>query len=219
MVKSDSLNWSHGSSFTTSGGDQHPWLPGDEFEADRVGGHGTHVAGSAAGATFSTPAETTTTCSGSEIPGCVGGCIDPDRTSWGDDLLTSQPDDSLFEADLDRLCPMVDCDDDNDKRCLSDDVGQTLTDNGGMAQGAKLAIFDVFSRDASLYGYPGNGLWVPCLEAGCKIHSMSAGADNFCVVGALDVEYDEFMYQVRTLRHIDLAPAKLAGRSIYRFAL
>lgn len=182
------------------------WFSSDGFQGDDVEAHGTHTAGSALGATLNNPAETPTACSGTEVPGCVGGCIDADRTSWGDDLLTLLPEFSHFDVDFDRLCPMVDCDDTTDQRCLSDNVGQTLADHGGMAQGAKLAFFDVFADDFSFRQYVGNGLWEPCLEAGCKIHSVSIGADHGCMVHDLDVLYDEFMYNVSCSREIDLTP-------------
>ncbi|CAN0545123.1 unnamed protein product, partial [Ectocarpus sp. 12 AP-2014] len=68
-------------------------------------GHGTHTAGSAAGATLNDPAETIT-CSGDETLGCVGGCIDESETT--DDLVSSAIQMAL--PDLDRLCPMYGCD-------------------------------------------------------------------------------------------------------------
>ena len=50
---------------------------------------------------------------------------------------------SVF-VDLDRLCPSFDCGGYDEEVCLSHDVEQTLADHGGMTQGAKLAIFDMF---------------------------------------------------------------------------
>eukprot|EP00904_Undaria_pinnatifida_P011011 jgi/Undpi1/703/HiC_scaffold_10.g04167.m1 len=161
---------------------KHPWIPAYHFEEDDVEGHGTHVAGSAAGAMLTTPAETSTTCSGTEVPGCVGGCVDPDDAPVG--------------ADLDSLCPMLGCDDTTDERCLSDDVGQTLADHGGMARGAKLAIFDVGVGGDLFFPLVGSDLWKPCLEAGCMIHSLSGGRDDLCEVDALDIEFDTFMHEV-----------------------
>ncbi|CAM9855742.1 unnamed protein product [Laminaria digitata] len=184
-------------SSTTSGGNNILWADHfyyEHFLGNEVEGHGTHTAGSALGSTRNTPADTPTTCSGTEVPGCVGGCVDVDSTSWGDDLLTLLPYHLGYDADIDRLCPMVDCDEETDERCLSDDVGQTLADHGGMAQGAKLAFFDVFAGNVSLTSFVGNGLWEPCLEAGCKIHSVSIGADTECAVAARDVVFDDFMY-------------------------
>ncbi|CAN0380151.1 unnamed protein product, partial [Scytosiphon promiscuus] len=178
LVKADSIPGPVSS--TSSGGNRVSWISPDHFQGDDVDGHGTHCAGSALGATIRTPAETPTTCSGTEVLGCVGGCIDAEYSQIG--------------VDLDRLCPMIECDDATDPRCLSDDVGQTLADHGGMAQGAKLAFFDIFADGGALTSYVGNGLWEPCLEAGCKIHSLSIGGDFECTVNELDVMYDDFMY-------------------------
>ncbi|CAM9132446.1 unnamed protein product, partial [Laminaria digitata] len=193
IVKSDSAPQTHGSSFSTSAGGQFPWYPADGFEVDEVAGHGTHTAGSAAGATLNSPAETVT-CNGTKVVGCVGGCIDPEGSRWSDDFVTYylQP---LYADDIDRICPMFDCDDEDEQRCLDDDVGKTLTEHGGMARGAKLAIFDTFAGDLTLVDFPGNGLWEPCLGAGCKLHSNSWGGDLNCTVDPLDVEYDDFMYK------------------------
>lgn len=194
VIKPDLDPGSHGSSFSTSFGDRVPWTPGIGFEEDEVAGHGTHTAGSAAGATLNTPAETVS-CNGTKVLGCVGGCIDPDGSRWTDDLVTSSYQTSYAE-DIDRICPMFDCDVESEDWCLSDDVGETLTQHGGMARGAKLAIFDTFAGDLGLVDYPGNGLWEPCLEAGCKVHSNSWGGDYLCTVDTLDVLYDDFMYKV-----------------------
>lgn len=162
--------------------------PADGFGDDEKAGHGTHTAGTAAGATLNTPAETVT-CGTGETLSCVGGCID--ATGSDDDLV------SYYEqyADIDRLCPMLECDDDSEL-CLDDDVGATLAANGGIAQGAKLAIFDIFSVENTGLDSAGNGLWEPCLEAGCKIHSNSWGGDGLCLVYPNDILYDEFMYKV-----------------------
>lgn len=171
----------------------HPWLPADEFEKDYRAGHGTHTAGSAAGSTLNTPAETVTCADTSKVTSCVGGCIDDDGFGETDDLVTT----SVAQYfDIDRLCADFGCDADIDDLCLGDDVGQTLTDNGGVARGAKLAIFDTFFGDFSLGYFAGNGLWEPCVEAGCKLHSNSWGSDDECQLGPLDTLYDEFMYEV-----------------------
>lgn len=166
------------------------------FQGDGVEGHGTHTAGSALGATVNNPAETTT-CSGTKDPGCVGGCIDADRSSWGDDLVTLAANASDLGADVDRICPMHGCDDETVEWCLSDDVGETLTNNGGMARGAKLAFFDIYANEGiGLMDYVGNGLWQPCLEAGCKLHSNSWSGPGACLLSAQDTLYDDFMYKV-----------------------
>lgn len=158
------------------------------FGEDERAGHGTHTAGTAAGSTLTSPAETTTCDAGYDLS-CVGACIDV--TYLTDDLVsfTSQ----YLGFDLDRQCPLFWCDEDNDL-CLGDEVGVTLAENGGMAQGAQLAIFDIAAGEDFLFIDPGNGLWEPCLEAGCKIHSNSWGVNGTCVPSASDIVYDEFMY-------------------------
>ncbi|CAN0472885.1 unnamed protein product, partial [Laminaria digitata] len=87
------------------------------------------------------------------------------------------------------------CDDATFEVCLGDDVSETLTDNGGMAQGAKLAIFDAFLETTGLPEYAGNGLWEACMGAGCKLHSNSYGSDNMCTLTSSEIEHDNFMYQ------------------------
>lgn len=189
MVKSDSLPGSYGSSFTVSGV-SYPWIPADDFGSDDKAGHGTHTAGTAAGATLNTPAETVT-CEGDQTLSCAGACID--STGSDDDLVSY-----YYQGyDIDRQCPILGCDDDTEV-CLGDMVGTTLAENGGMAQGAKLSIFDVFSGEMGLTDYANNGLWEPCLEAGCKIHSNSWGSDGVCYLGATDLLYDDFMYKVNS---------------------
>ena len=195
LIKTDSIPGSHGSSFTSTFGGKVPWFPAEGFEIDDVAGHGTHTAGSAAGATLNSPAETVT-CSGTKTMGCVGGCIEPTTFGSTDDLVHPYYQQG-FAEDLDRICPMFACDDVAEEWCLSDDVGETLTEHGGMARGAKLAIFDGFAGEAGKMHYPGNGLWESCLDAGCKIHSNSWGTDNVCDLTSLDILYDDFMYKVR----------------------
>ena len=175
-------------SSTGSQTQNYDWIPADGFGDDEEAGHGTHTAGTAAGATLNNPAETIE-CDAGQTLSCVGACIDAMGTD--DDLVTY-----YYQAyDIDRQCPMFGCDDDSEA-CLGDDVGATLAENGGMAQGAKLSIFDVASDEDFLSDYAGNSLWEPCLEAGCKIHSGSFGTDGTCELLATDVVYDEFMYQV-----------------------
>lgn len=168
------------------------FLPADGFGKDERAGHGTHVAGSAAGATLHTPAETVA-CEDSKALGCVGGCINGSSIGTDDDLITT----AWAEVDIDRLCPEFGCDATTNELCLSNDVGQTLTDHGGAAPGAKLAIFDVFYEDYGFSSYVGNDIWEACEEAGCKLHSMSSGSDYECELGPVDIEYDQFMYEVR----------------------
>lgn len=193
LVRSDSLDGNYGSAFYSIEGGLFPWLSADEFEEDEEAGHGTHTAGSAAGATLKSPAETVT-CNDTKVLSCAGGCIDPDITRSDDDLVSALQQEST--ADIDRLCPMFDCAGGDEQLCLSDDVSETLTQYGGIAQGAKLAIFDFFFRGYGLSSYPGNGLWETCADAGCKVHSNSYGADYWCSLSSDDVVYDGFMYEV-----------------------
>lgn len=185
-------------------GGKYPWLPAEEFEYDEVAGHGTHTAGSAAGATLNNPGETVA-CGVGEVLSCVGGCIDEDRSVTTDDLVTTA---AAQYFDIDRLCPLFGCDGDTDELCLSEGasdtlttdtggVGETLTNNGGTAQGAKLAIFDAFHGAFGLSAYAGNDMWESCADADCKLHSNSYGSDYECQLGGLDTLYDYYMYEVR----------------------
>lgn len=127
----------------------------------------------------------------------MGGCVDEDTSQTTDDLLPSS--DDRYGEDIDRMCPMFGCGDAGEEYCLSDDVSETLTRHGGVAQGAKLAIFDVFdTSDNSYVDYAGTGVWESCMEAGCNIHSGSYGGDLECSVDSFDLQNDEFMYNVRT---------------------
>lgn len=172
-----------------------------EFSEDAAAGHGTHTAGSAAGSTITNPA-TTEDCEAGRELSCVGGCIDPDDDD-GDDLV---PEDTFYwyysgaaDEDLDRLCPRYDCDgfEDDSVYCLDDDEAKTLADHGGVARGAKLAIFDVLDDYTGIgVVMAGRGVWDPSIEAGAKIHSNSWGSSSFCVYDFLDVIADDFMYVV-----------------------
>lgn len=194
LIKSDQEPGEYGYSFITSAGERFPWLGASDFGEDDVIGHGTHTAGSVAGAALGTPSEAES-CSGSDVLGCVGGCI---STAASDDDLLSSEEQALF-VDLDRLCPSFDCGGYPEEICLGDDVDETIIEHGGMAQGAKLAIFDIFYDDFGLGSLAGNGVWEACLEAGCKIHSNSYGGDNLCEMSETDVYYDDFMYNVSAL--------------------
>lgn len=190
-----------GASWATSNGGRFPWLPAHDFGEDVPGGHGTHTAGSAAGVTISSPATTEVCGKGKELS-CVGGCVDTKNADGEDDLLPDWEDVYLFApheaVDLDRLCPRYDCDGLEEEYCLGDDEGSTLAAHGGIARGAKLAIFDILDE---YYGIgvemAGNGIWEPAMEAGSRLHSNSWGSSQYCEYLPSDVLRDNFMYTVR----------------------
>eukprot|EP00752_Nemacystus_decipiens_P002497 g2346.t1 len=184
----DLVNKDSPTSSFSYGGVTYPFLPPDGFGEDDPAGHGTHTGSTAAGSAPTSPAETTA-CDADQDLSCAGGCID---ATYSTDDLVSYSFQRNFTIDIDRQCPMFGCDEESEP-CLGDDVGVTLAENGGIAQGAKLAIFDIAAEEAILADNPGNGLWEPCLEAGCKIHSNSWGG-FICATTALDILYDEFMY-------------------------
>lgn len=156
------------------------------FGQDMLDGHGTHTAGSAAGAVLNSPAETDT-CSSDENLGCIGTCLS-----------------ALEEASLlpdgtamwDTLCPQFGCDATAGDTCLGADVGETLTENGGVAQGAKISVFDA-SVDGLLVwaSLALNGLWESTDGTDSFVHSNSWGSDNDCNVDSQSVAYDEYMYE------------------------
>ncbi|CBN78745.1 peptidase S8 and S53 [Ectocarpus siliculosus] len=160
-----------------------PFVSADSFVSDDDLGHGTHAATTVAGSTISSPAELVSCADGSEVIGCAGGCITESSTG------SSEAD---YGEDINRLCPAFGCSGD---QCLPDDTADTLSEHGGMAQGAKIAAIDVFYGDYSYGDLAGNGLWETCADAGCKIHSNSYGVDLRCQLTALDVLYDEYMYE------------------------
>lgn len=124
--------------------------------------------------------------SSNEVVGCAGGCIESGANS------SEVP----YGEDINRLCPAFGC---VGGQCLSDDTAATLSEHGGMAQGAKIAAIDIFYGDYSYGDLAGNGLWEACEDAGCRIHSNSYGVDLRCQLTALDVLYDEYMYEVSPL--------------------
>lgn len=192
-MKSDSEPGAYGDYISTDSSRRVSWIDATDFEQDDVIGHGTHTAGSAAGAMLNSAANILTWCAPPDVPGCVGGCISASSTY--DDFVSL--DAQLATVDLDRLCPVYNCTDSyDDEICLSGNVTETLKEHGGMAQGAKLAIFDMFYDNFGLGSLTGNGMWEVCAEAGCKVHSNSWGMDVLCNMGQLDVYYDDYMYNV-----------------------
>lgn len=177
-------------------------VSGVDFNQDDALGHGSHTAGTVAGSTIHDPA-TTMSCTGTEMLGCGGGCFSDELegSSYSLSNFDDADDDDYTvndtpAASINKLCPMLGCEGGNDDQCLSDDVGETLAEHGGMAQGAKLAVFDMFFGDYSYGDLAGNGLWEACMDAGCKLHSNSYGVDSRCELSALDLMYDDFMHKV-----------------------
>ncbi len=171
----------------SSGGVLYPYVVSDEFSVDDGLGHGSHTAGSAAGSTLTNPADPVACTEAGKVTGCGGGCISEDGPTENED----------DDEGIDRLCPMFGCVGGvEDQQCLTNDVSQTLSENGGVAQGAKISVFDIFMGDYSYGDLAGNGLWESCLSAGCRIHSNSYGIDKRCELSSMDIVYDDFMYQV-----------------------
>lgn len=180
--------------YTPDGEGPYAWYSTSGFGTDREDGHGTHTAGSAAGAPLNNPA-VADTCTGTDELGCIGGCL---NTSYVTSLTSN------YEVDFDTWCPQFNCDgwDPDTGSCLDEDVSATLTENGGIAQGAKLAIFDVAVHDNRvLASLAGNGLWEATDQTGCMLHSNSWGGDTLCVTTREQVVYDDYMYQVCILLH------------------
>lgn len=179
----------YGSYYTTIGGAKTPWYSSEGFYSDTAGGHGSHTAGTAAGSTITSPVSVSD-CSGDDELGCVGGCL---NTSYVDQLRSN------LYLDVDVFCPKFDCDNfgDGESTCLSDDVGETLSANGGIAPGAKLAIFDV-SVDGKLVlaELAQDGLWEAANDTGSMVHSNSWGGENDCTVDATSILFDTYMYEV-----------------------
>ncbi|CAN0079431.1 unnamed protein product, partial [Hapterophycus canaliculatus] len=160
------------------------------FHKDTVGGHGTWTAGIAAGSISASGANTEAACYDDELFGCAGGCITPSDV---DSMLGN----GFF--DLDLFCPTYDCDGNTAlSYCLSDEPVQTLHQNGGVAPGAKVSVFDNSYTDDDVYGYlAGNLVWDSAKETGAKIHSNSWEAITFCQITELELMYDTYMYEVR----------------------
>ncbi|CAM9449287.1 unnamed protein product, partial [Hapterophycus canaliculatus] len=131
-----------------------------------------------------------TTCCGDELHGCVGGCI---AASEVDSML----DNGFF--DLDLYCPLYDCDGTTDlalSYCLSDDPVETLDQNGGVAPGAQISLFDPsYTGEDSFIELAGNLVWESAMETGARIHSNSWGYETFCEPTEMDLLYDTFMYE------------------------
>lgn len=173
--------------FSTLNGDIHNWYDEPGFGLDMEAGHGTHTAGSAAGSTLASPAETVTCGAGSEVS-CTGKCLTTAEAAdaAADNLLT-----------WDTLCPQYNCDGGSGEACLSEDVPETLADNGGIARGAKVAVFDVSVDGSAVWAsLAANGLWNATEGTGCMLHSNSWGGDFDCNIDSETASYDQYMYEV-----------------------
>ncbi|CAM9986990.1 unnamed protein product, partial [Sphacelaria rigidula] len=157
-------------------------------------GHGTHTAGTAAGATYQGSPFLTQACGDDEVRACSGQCMTPAEA-----FLSVV--NGVF--DIRTYCPVFSCDGGSvySPNCLGESVSDNLIQNNGVAPGAKLAIVDVLyfnSRDTLLPGLVGNFLWWSTLATGAKIHSNSWAGPPTCEYGVLDYLYDQFMYEVST---------------------
>eukprot|EP00903_Cladosiphon_okamuranus_P018381 g16907.t1 len=185
LVREDYAGSPYGETFATTRGGAFSWYEESGFGFDMEAGHGTHTAGTAAGSTLGKPAETVTCEAGSEV-GCIGKCV----TTWG---AAEAAADSLLTWDT--LCPQFNCDG-LTGACLSEDVSETLTDNGGIARGAKLAVFDVsIDGNAVWASLAENGLWDATKDTGCMLHSNSWGGDYDCNMDAETATFDQYMYE------------------------
>lgn len=160
-------------------------VPG--FGGDEPQGHGTHVAGTAAGATLTTPASTAS-CSETEQLSCLGACLNTTRIK----TLTEN-----YFVDWDTWCEQFACDGSGDECCLGKDVGMTLAENGGIARGAKLSIFDASDDGYSMFTEDaGNGMWESSEETGSKVHTNSWGSFSTCYGTAESIMYDAYIHEV-----------------------
>ncbi len=159
------------------------------FATEFEGGHGSHTAGTAAGAILESPSELE--CGDGEELSCFGGCFE---SMVLDDAATNT------EFNVQTFCPAFDCDGLGDGHLLCfDDAVETLTTNGGVAQGAKISVFDVISDDSLLVyaSVAGNGLWDAVENTGCKVHSNSWGSTgSTCETDVFTTAYDGYMYEV-----------------------
>ncbi|CAM9894313.1 unnamed protein product [Scytosiphon promiscuus] len=160
------------------------------FHKDTVGGHGTWTAGSAAGSISQSGACTEAACYDDELPGCAGGCIPASEMEF-------MQDNGVF--DLDLYCPTYGCDGTAGvalSYCLSDDTAGTLLQNGGVAPGAQISVFDMsYTNDDGYAHVAGNLVWDSASETGAKIHSNSWESITYCQLTELEILYDTYMYE------------------------
>lgn len=181
----DDPSGAQSSSFTTEYGGVYPWYSDSGFGDDEEKGHGTHCAGSAAGATLYTPPRTAV-CEGADRLGCLGVCL---NDTYAQSLIDND------YIDWETWCEDYDCDGFDLDACPAQNISATLAENSGMAPGAKLAIFDVSHSGEYTWGsIAENGLWESTNGTGCRLHSNSWGGDSYCSVDSECIAYDEYMY-------------------------
>lgn len=192
----------------TAYGNQYEWYDAEVFETDTVEGHGSFTAGTAAGATMNTPAQTEY-CHYGERLTCFGTCMEEDE-------IDQKTEDIYWDFDL--FCEEFDCDGTGDayESCIEEDTATLLAKNGGVAQGAKLAIFDVAADGDSVWAMlGGNWLWNATLGTGTMVHSNSWGGDNGCFMDSLSERFDEYMFDVSCGRGILVgSPRRMFARRV-----
>lgn len=160
------------------------------FHTDQRLGHGTWVAGIAAGAISAQSGLEAANCSAEE-EACTGECLTAAA-------VESKRQNGRF--DLDTFCPKYNCDGNDDmafSSCLDNNTVTNLYENGGVAPGAKISVFDgVYSKGDNLQPLAGNRVWIAANETGAKIHSSSWDFGTLCGHTYLENTYDRFMYEV-----------------------
>ena len=167
------------------------------FDKDIKGGHGTWVAGIAAGSVSPGSPYLTQDCSGTdELPSCAGGCLESSE-------VDSMIDNGIFDIDL--FCPMYDCDDygaaaSSYSYCLGEDPLKTLVEHSGVAPGAKISMLDSsYGDDIFFTLLAGNLAWEASKGTGATIHSNSWGVLSLCQHLEFEFVYDSYMYEVRSI--------------------
>lgn len=96
-----------------------------------------------------------------------------------------------------RLLPQYDCDGFQLEYCLGDDRSETLTEAGGVARGAKIAVLDLGGSDG-LQPITGGYMWEASSPTEARLHSASWGfPDEPCEVDEASISFDLWAYEVR----------------------